>query len=39
PFTIRADKRMEDFDPETPSGRGTDTRGSSSISLGVNLTF
>ena len=39
PFTIRADHRMEDFDPETPSGRGTDTRGTSSISLGVNLTF
>ena len=36
---VCADKRMEDFDPETPSGRGTDTRGSSSISLGVNLTF
>lgn len=39
PFTIRADHRMEDFNPETPSGRGTDTRGTSSISLGVNLTF
>ena len=38
-FTVRADKKMEDFDPETPSGRGTDTRGTSSISLGVNLTF
>ncbi|MCM0718405.1 TonB-dependent receptor [Parabacteroides sp. W1-Q-101] len=39
PFTIRADHRMEDFDPETASGRGTNTRGTSSVSLGVNLTF
>lgn len=39
PFTIRADKRMEDFDPETGNGRGQDTRGISSIALGVNLTF
>ena len=39
PFTIRADKRMEDFAPETGNGRGQDTRGVSSIALGVNLTF
>lgn len=39
PFTIRADHRMEDFDPETGSGRGTDTRGTASIAFGVNVTF
>lgn len=39
PFTIRADHRMEDFDPETASGRGVNTRGTSSIAFGVNLTF
>ena len=39
PFTIRADKRMKDFDPESASGRGTNTRGTASLSLGVNLTF
>ncbi|WP_305733959.1 TonB-dependent receptor [uncultured Phocaeicola sp.] len=39
PFTIRADHRMEDFDPETASGRGENTRGTTSLSFGVNLTF
>lgn len=39
PFTIRADHRMGDFDPETASGRGTNTRGTASVSFGVNLTF
>ena len=39
PFTIRADHRMEDFDPETASGRGGNTRGTASLSFGVNLTF
>lgn len=39
PFTIRADHRMEDFDPESASGRGTNTRGTASVSFGVNLTF
>lgn len=39
PFTIRADHRMEDFDPETASGRGVNTRGTRTISFGVNLTF
>lgn len=39
PFTVRADHRMEDFDPETASGRGTNTRGTSSIAFGVNVTF
>ena len=38
-FTIRADHRMEDFDPETASGRGGNTRGTASLSFGVNLTF
>ena len=39
PFTIRADHRMEDFDPETTSGRGVNTRGSRTFSFGVNVTF
>lgn len=39
PFTIRADKRMEDFDPESATGRGTNTRSVSSFVFGVNLTF
>ena len=39
PFTIRADHRMEDFDPETTSGRGVNTRGNRTISFGVNVTF
>ena len=39
PFTIRQDHRMEDFDPETGNGRGQNTRGTTSISLGVNVTF
>lgn len=39
PFTIRADKKMEDFDPESATGRGTNTRSVSSYVFGVNLTF
>ena len=39
PFTIRADHRMEDFDPESASGRGGNLRGTTSLSLGVNVTF
>lgn len=39
PFTIRAEKRMEDFDPETGTGRGKNTRGIASLVFGVNVTF
>ncbi|MEG1562357.1 MAG: TonB-dependent receptor [Bacteroides sp.] len=38
-FTIRADKRMKDFDPEAPSGRGLGAWGSRSVAFGVNVTF
>lgn len=38
-FTIRADKRMEDFDPETGSGRGANTRNVASLVFGANITF
>lgn len=38
-FTIRGDKRMEDFDPESPSGRGLGALGAKSVALGVNLSF
>lgn len=37
-FTLRADKRMNDFDPET-SGNVITTLGTKSVALGVNLTF
>lgn len=39
PFTIRGDKRMEDFDPETYSGRGYQMTGTRSYIFGVNLSF
>ena len=39
PLTIRADKRMEDFDPESATGRGQNTRGTASVAFGVNVTF
>lgn len=39
PFTIRADHRMEDFDPESATGRGQNTRGTASVAFGVNVTF
>ena len=39
PFTIRGDKRMKDFDPESPSGRAANTFGTSSFAFGVNVTF
>ena len=39
PLTIRADKRMEDFDPESTTGRGQNTRGTTSVAFGVNVTF
>ena len=38
-FTIRGDKRMEDFDPEAPTGRGLGALGARSVALGVNLSF
>ncbi|WP_197057312.1 SusC/RagA family TonB-linked outer membrane protein [Alistipes sp. ZOR0009] len=38
PFTIRGDKRMEDFDPETPSGRGSYPN-LKVYSIGINVTF
>ncbi|CAK7077627.1 MAG: TonB-dependent receptor SusC [Parabacteroides sp.] len=39
PFTIRGDHRMKDFDPESASGRAGNTRGTSSVAFGVNVTF
>lgn len=39
PFTIRGDKRMKDFDPETASGRGQDSRGTQTFTFGVNVSF
>jgi len=38
-FTLRGDKRMKDFDPETASGRGKLTRGTRTLALGLNVTF
>lgn len=38
-FTIRADNKMKDFDPESPSGRGLGSLGAKSIAFGLNLTF
>lgn len=39
PFTIRGDKRMEDFDPESPSGRGQMVNGTRSFTFGLDITF
>ncbi len=39
PFTIRGDKRMKDFDPESPSGRGTNSIGTRTYTLGANISF
>lgn len=38
-FTIRADHRMNDFDPEETSGRGFGAIASKSFSFGINATF
>ncbi|MCC8147309.1 MAG: TonB-dependent receptor [Bacteroidales bacterium] len=39
PFTIRADKRMKDFDPEAGSGRAYNTSGTQTYTFGINLSF
>ncbi len=39
PFTARADKRMKDFDPESPSGRGVGALGTRTFAFGVNVSF
>ncbi|MEG2514494.1 MAG: SusC/RagA family TonB-linked outer membrane protein, partial [Bacteroidaceae bacterium] len=38
-FTIRADKEMEDFDPESASGRGLGALGTKSVAFGINVAF
>lgn len=38
-FTFRGDKRMKDFDPESPSGRGTNSIGARTYTLGANISF
>lgn len=38
-FTIRQDKKMKDFDPESSSGRGLGALGVKSIALGLNVNF
>lgn len=38
-MTIRADKKMKDFDPESPSGRGLGALGEKSVAFGVNVSF
>lgn len=38
-FTMRADKIMKDFDPESSTGRSISALGSKSIAFGVNLSF
>lgn len=38
-FTIRADKDMEDFDPEAYRGRGIGSFNSKSLAFGVNVSF
>lgn len=37
-FTIRADKRLKDFDPESPSVRGTYPT-IKTVSFGINASF
>lgn len=37
-FTVRADKKMEDFDPETAGGV-IYTLGTKSVAFGVNISF
>lgn len=38
-FTIRADKKMLDFDPEAPTGRGLGSLAVKSIAVGLNVNF
>lgn len=38
-FTLRGDKRMKDFDPESASGRSGNTRGTQTFLFGVNVSF
>lgn len=38
-FTIRGDKRMKDFDPESASGRGVAALGEKTLSFGLNIGF
>ena len=38
-FTIRADHKMKDFDPESPSGRGLGALGTKSVAFGLNVSF
>lgn len=38
-FTIRADHKMKDFDPESPTGRGLGALGTKSVAFGLNLSF
>jgi len=38
-FTIRQDKKMKDFDPESSTGRGLGALGVKSIALGLNVNF
>ena len=39
PFTIRADHRMKDFDPEASSGRGVGALGLRTFAFGINVSF
>lgn len=38
-FTIRMDKKMKDFDPESSTGRGLGALGVKSLALGLNINF
>lgn len=38
-FTLRADKIMKDFDPESSSGRAISALGTKSVAFGINLSF
>lgn len=38
-FTIRGDKKMKDFDPESASGRGLGAYGTKAVAFGINITF
>lgn len=38
-FTLRADDKMKDFDPESTSGRGLSYLGTKSLAFGVNVSF
>lgn len=39
PFTIRGDKRMKDFDPESGSGRAGQSYGVQTYTFGINVSF